>query len=365
MALPDIQAMMTELPDGKSGENCEYDSLYMELEELAIPVADQEMGDSVTEGRDADFRKLQKSCEELWNKTRDLRVAAYLSIASFCNNGLKGLEQGLELIDYLLSNMWDEVWPQLDPDDDNDPTERINSLSMLSPKSGAFSDPIQFMNHFRQVKLCEGLPYSLRDYLILQGILDGGENYDVDPVLMQGQLRNAPYESMLSAQNSTNHVIELVNKITDEFNDKAGQNGYLSMDSLLAELKHLKKFYDAYVQVPANDEESVQETEEQGSGEVAENAGTTVAVARPQAVATIKATDVRSIVVANRIDALLLIRKCSDYFAKAEPTSPLPYLLQRALRMADMNFVDILAEIDQNSLEKVKEQLGVLPSADE
>ncbi len=364
MALPDIKAMMTELPDGKSGENCEYDPLYMELDELAVPVADQEMGDSVTEGRDADFRKLQKSCEELWSKTRDLRVASYFTIASFCNNGLKGLEQGLELIDYLLENMWDEVWPQLDPDDDNDPTERINSLSMLSPKSGAFSDPIQFMNHFRQVKLCEGLPYSLRDYLILQGILDGGENYDVDPVLMQGQLSNAPYESMLSAQNSTNHVIELVNKITDEFNEKAGQNGYLSMDSLLTELKHLKKFYESYVQTPSNDDNNVQQTDASETVDNLENTVATVA-SRPQSAPAIKATDVRSVIISNRIDALLLIRKCSDYFAKAEPTSPLPYLLKRALRMADMNFVDILAEIDQNSLEKVKEQLGVLPSADE
>lgn len=364
MALPDIKSMMTELSDGKSGENCEYDSLYMELDELAVPVADQEMGDSVTEGRDADFRKLQKCCEELWGKTRDLRVAAYLTIASFCNNGLKGLEQGLELIDYLLENMWDEVWPQLDPDDDNDPTERINSLSMLSPKTGAFSDPIQFMNHFRQVKLCDGLPYSLRDYLILQGTLDGGENYDVDPVLMQGQLRNAPYESMLSAQNATNHVIELVNKITAEFNDKAGQNGYLTMDSLLAELKHLKRFYDSYVQAPSNDENDEPQEEEQSINEGAENATVPVA-ARPQSAPSVRATDVRSLIISNRIDALLLIRKCSDYFAKTEPTSPLPYLLKRALRMADMNFVDILAEIDQNSLEKVKEQLGVLPSADE
>ena len=363
MALPDINALMTELPDGKSGENCEYDPLYMELEELAVPVADQEMGDSVTEGRDADFRKLQKNCEELWSKTRDLRVAAYFTIASFCNNGLKGLEQGLELINYLLENMWDEVWPQLDPDDDNDPTERINSLTMLSPKTGAFSDAIQFMNHVRKVKLCDVLPYTLRDYLILQGMLDGGDNYDVDPNLMQGQLRNAPFELMSDAQKSTNHVLELINKITDVFNEKAGQTGYLSLDSLLIEIKHLKKFYDAFVQIPGDDtvEDVVQEAQEAGDN----NAEAATAVVRSVAAPVIKATDVRSIIIANRADALMLIRKCSDYFEKAEPTSPLPFLLKRSLRMADMNFVDILAEIDQNSLEKVKEQLGVLPPAND
>ncbi|HAH70802.1 MAG TPA: type VI secretion system protein TssA [Succinivibrionaceae bacterium] len=356
MALPDISSMLTELPNGRSGENCEYDSLYLELEEMAVPVAGQEMGEEVTEGRDADFHKLQQSCEILWKKTRDLRVAAYFTIADFCNNGLIGLEQGLTLINYLVSNMWDEVYPQLDPDDDNDPTERINSLAMISPKQGAFGDPIMFMNHVRGVKLTDELPYTLRDYLVAQGILDKSDD-ELDVALMQAQMRVLPYEEIEERLKLTSHIEELLTGIAKIVNEKVGQNGYLSFESLEGELRHLKKFYESvgsqmhvHSEIKTDVEGSVldKETQDQDDKKVLQT--------------TAKITDVASLQIDNRSDALVLIRKCSDYFSKAEPTSPLPYLLNRALRMADMNFVDILAEIDQNSLDKVKEQLGVLPT---
>lgn len=356
MALPDISSMLTELPNGRSGENCEYDSLYLELEAMAVPVAGQEMGEEVTEGRDADFRKLQQSCEILWKKTRDLRVAAYFTIADFCNNGLDGLEQGLTLIDYLVSNMWDEVYPQLDPDDDNDPTERINSLAMISPKQGAFGDPIMFMNRVRGVKLTNELPYTLRDYLIAQGILDKGDE-ELDAAFMQAQIRALPYEEMEEKLKLALRIVELLAGIAKTVNEKVGQTGYLSFDSLEGELRHLKKFYESVCsQMHVNSEAKTDVEEAVSEKEMQIQSGKRVVQT------TAKITDIASLQIINRSDALVLIRKCSDYFSKAEPTSPLPYLLNRALRMADMNFVDILAEIDQNSLDKVKEQLGVLPT---
>ena len=54
-----------------------------------------------------------------------------------------------------------------------------------------------------------------------------------------------------------------------------------------------------------------------------------------------------------------MVKKSAEYFRKAEPSSPLPYLLDRVLKMSDMNFIEILTEIDKGALEKVREQLGV------
>ncbi|MBR4126178.1 MAG: type VI secretion system ImpA family N-terminal domain-containing protein, partial [Alphaproteobacteria bacterium] len=62
-----------------SGENCEYDALYTDLDDLAV--SDEDLG------KEADFRQLEKNCLELWKKTRDLRVAAYLCIAETELNG--------------------------------------------------------------------------------------------------------------------------------------------------------------------------------------------------------------------------------------------------------------------------------------
>ena len=60
-----------------SGENCEYDELYLALDELALGTEESEMGDSVIEGKDPDYRTLYKNTLSLWSKTRDLRVASF------------------------------------------------------------------------------------------------------------------------------------------------------------------------------------------------------------------------------------------------------------------------------------------------
>lgn len=358
MQLPETEKLLTELPDNRVGEDCEYDNAYMEMDELAVPVDSSEMGDSVVEGRDADFKSLFENASSLWGKTRDLRVATYYAIAAFCNEGLAGLKQGLQMIDYLVSNMWDVFYPQLDPDDDNDPTERINILNMISPPAGSFSDPIKFINHFRKVKLVDSLPYSLRDVLIAQGMLESADE-PVDLVMLQGQMRSVPYEEIETKANLLAEIQELLNKIADTMNEKIGDYGYINFESLNAEIKQLKKVYDTYTGGQQSDE--VQENAAQeGVNEVQIKNESAAAAAPLNSGSAAGIVNVKSYRVTNRDDALLLIQKCADYFAKAEPTSPLPYFLKRALRMADMNFIDILGEIDQNSLEKAREQLGVI-----
>ena len=85
-----------------SGENCEYDELYLALDELALGTEESEMGDSVIEGKDPDYRTLYKNTLSLWSKTRDLRVASFFTLSSLCLFGLDGLKDGLSLIEYLV-----------------------------------------------------------------------------------------------------------------------------------------------------------------------------------------------------------------------------------------------------------------------
>ena len=54
-----------------------------------------------------------------------------------------------------------------------------------------------------------------------------------------------------------------------------------------------------------------------------------------------------------------MLEKCSAYFQLAEPTSPVPFLLKRAVAMATMDFMQLLAEIDSSALERGKEQFGI------
>ncbi len=355
MKLPDNAALLTELQDNKSGVNCEYENLYIELDTLAVEVPEAEFGDSLREAKDPDFNKLGTNCLALWEKTRDLRVATYYTIAAACTEGLDGLRQGLSVIYYLIDNMWQEFYPQLDPDDDNDPTERINILHMLSPKAGSYNDPIKFITHLRNLKLFETLGYTFRDYLIVQGILDA--ETDVDSALFQAEVHGISLDLVQKKIEQVDEIGSLLEKITSLMNEKMGDSGYITLDSLQNEIKLLKKFYTSFA---GGGIQKVADSDETATNVVAASAP---AVSETPVLRT-AVTDIKSYIVSDRGDALMLIKKCSDFFSRTEPTSPLPFLLNRALRMADMNILDIMKEIDENSLTRVREQLGIIQQSE-
>ena len=62
----------------------------------------------------------------------DLRIANYFLQSNLALEGIPGLAQGLILVRELLTQFWDGLYPQLDADDDNDPTFRINALTGLA-----------------------------------------------------------------------------------------------------------------------------------------------------------------------------------------------------------------------------------------
>lgn len=349
-----------------SGENCEYDELYLALDELALGTEESEMGDSVIEGKDPDYRTLYKNTLSLWSKTRDLRVASFFTLSSLCLFGLDGLKDGLRLIEYLVKEQFDTFYPQLDPDDDNDPTERINILAMLSPTDGAFSDAYHVLAHIRELKLVPELDYTLKDYLVLTGYLESKEDKDLSSLL--AQIATVPVSSVASQLEKVEQILVINQNLCSIFNEKVGDRGYLTMDSMDHELNYLKNLYSSVIinsnQTLADTKESSDEAVSTEANQGSENNlgnTKTVALKAQDPLLAPQAFNLESYKVKNRNDALLLLKKSAEYFQVAEPTSPVPFLINRALKMANMNFMDLLGEIDQNALDRGREQFGVKP----
>lgn len=331
-----------------SGENCEYDSLYTDLDDLAV--ADEDLG------KEADYRQLEKNCLDLWKKTRDLRVAAYLCVAETELNGFEGFSEGLELIRWLVSDMWDGFYPRLDPSDDNDPLERLNIMAMLSPQPGAFNDPIMFLSKLRMVRLMPELPYTMRDVMISNGELESEK--PVDPKLIAAEMMSLPVEKIQARAALLQKIEENVEGICASMNEKM-EGGYsLNMSALQKELKRFDTFYAKFTD----------SFEEAASAEVVENAeeGASSAAAAPvRPAAKSNFSDLASFRAGSRAEALLLLKKGAEYFRAEEPTSPVPYLIERALRLSEMNFMDLLADIAPDALSRGRDILGVRPDENE
>lgn len=350
--------------DAPCGVNCEYDPLYLELETLALGTPETVMGDNVIPGDDPDWRGLRKNCLELWGRTRDLRVAVYLSIASLALEGLPGFASGLKLLENLVTEHWAGCWPALDPDDDNDPTERVNIVQMLSPDLTSFGDQMKFIALLRNVKLAEGLPWRMRDLLIANGVIESDR--PVDGALLNAEMSGVPVSRMSESLEVVRGILATVRHIADAMNTAMADSGYVNFDALEKELKAFERFYSLHAQTPDAEEAPAAAPEAAGqAGAAPQVYASAVPAAAPARSVRPAGFTLAEFHPANRAEALLLLKKSAEYFQTAEPTSPVPFLINRALRMAEMNFIDLLGEIDANALERGREQLGVPKPKDE
>lgn len=344
MAYINLEEMMQPLADNQSGDNLEYNPLYLEMENLATGVPESVMGDAVVEGREPDWRKLCSNCQDLWKTTRDLRVAVYLTLSLSQLDGINGFCDGIKLVNFLVSDMWESFYPQLDADDDNDPTERLNILQIISPSVTSGNDAFTFLRTFRQIKLFENKKWTLRDLLIYQGEISTEESFDT--ALFNAETVSAPKETVDEKVRVINEILELLDKINNEIEQKTNNEYSFSFECLKKELSTLLKFYS---KLSATDEQETQEP----AAVIETSAGTNNDNKNSSFI------NIENYKPRNRNEALLLVKKSADYFREVEPTNPVPYLLDRVLRIAEMNFIDILKDIDPGAVDRIKEQLGL------
>lgn len=324
-----MENLLTLLGEGDSayGVNCEYDELLTSID-----------------FHDPNWRDIKKNAEALWLKTRDLRVAVLFALSGLAIEGLEGFAAGVSVIRWLVCDNWEGFWPRLDPDDGNDPIERVNTLAMISPAPDAYDDPVKFVQLFRSQRLVpQGPTYTLRDFLIAEGELEAPDA-KVDPALLTAELTAVPMDIIAARTAAVEQIADDINAIVDAFSEKTGGQYAVSFQTLQGELKTLRRLYARFNH---QDVAAAAETDAPIDGEP------------PVAGLTGGAVDMSQVRARNRSEALSLLKKCCDYFRQSEPTSPVPYLIDRALRMADMNFMDLLAEIDPSGIDRGRDILGV------
>ena len=128
---------------------------------------------------------------------------------------------------------------------------------------------------------------------------------------------------------------------------------------LQKELKYLLKFY---VNNSAAQEEAAADVSDSSNTESSDTVVTNKVSAprTPQA----QSFDFSTFIPGTRAEAVLLLKKSAEYFKINEPNSPIPFLVDRAIRMSSMSFMDLINDVEPNALNKVKEILGVKQSSD-
>jgi type VI secretion system protein ImpA len=355
----DLEPLMVAVsPDAPSGIDLEYDPDFSRMEKAAQGVPDQEFGSTKIEGVPADWDEVHDAAMSILRRSRDLRAATYLAEAQLNRVGIIGFRNALELIAVYVDKFWETVIPQLDADDDNDPTIRINSLAGLCKIGGVINQlritPILMSRSIGK--------FSWTDCAIAKGEIPHPAEMDSPPTQKQidaAVMACDPKEFTELVQAVTDSM-KFVTAIEDSFSNRLGPAIGPNLELLTKELKAISRFQTVWVGMrKATDEpHEVQSTRSQAPTGL-------VVASTSQAQASTPAVPSGPLVITRREDVIEGLDKIIQWLEKNEPSSPLPMLLRRAKRLSTMSFLDILRDISPDGLSQAVIIGGTEPEPEE
>lgn len=371
----DVSALLAPIPGAEpAGPSLRYDALYLgirqarEEDDASLP-----MGDWERPLKKADWKAVSARCVQLLGtRSKDLQVAAWLCEAWTRSHQLPGFSAAVDVLAGLVQQYWDGAHPQIEDGDDD-----------------ARAAPFIWMN--------ENLPLTLKLNLTLLQL----------PDRMPPAVSLADWEQALIADNvksdgkkpDPGRALPLTR---DELTAAANGKNLLALVTMREQLQVASAKWDALTRL-LDDRMSTNPPSVARVGEMLRSIERAAASlidgrdprpqAAPAAATTSPAPDgdklptdedhtmdaasqstepadaayeavLRSGVITSREDAYRMLEAVAAYLQKAEPHSPTPYLVKRAVTWGRMSLADLMQEVvrEEGDIARYFSLLGIKES---
>lgn len=354
-------------PGSPCGENVEADPGFADLERETKGTPERQIGDSIIPAKEADWKRVRDLAFPLLERSRDIQVTMHLTCALVHTDGYDGLDFGLTLIKDYLQRYWDEIYPRQDPEDDY-PVLRMNTLSTLNDydkildplanipltlsKLGNYSwnqietlkNKVDALSHMTQDT------YSKRDFdKDSPDTLEEATKKASDELAsIDAAFKDTDFETLKSREKTLKHALEQAEEILAITSEKAGSENAPDVSRLITLLKSIQKLLAEKIKIK---EASVLEQDASKAAAPDELVPSGLA---GRNTATVKGTGIQS-----REDVIAAIDVICKYFERYEPSSPVPFLLQRAKNLLSMNFMEILQDLTPDAVSQAEKICGV------
>jgi type VI secretion system protein ImpA len=294
-------------------------------------------GSLILDGSDegVDWRDMLSRCEALMKQTKDVRVYVFLAQAALHLKRLPGLAGAFQLIRTSMSEYWTEMHPILDDAKDETPW-RIMTLNELSGDS-----LISLLTATPIVESKQAGNFTLRDIKLAKGeiqLVENSEEVIPEMGLIEAAFQESGQEALAASLNLVNQIQDDITQLQDQLSASECSHARYGWDKLITNLKYIAGVYSQYVTV------SVEEVVEEGENEP--EAGDMEVI--------VKSTGIN-----NRTDVLDALGKICEYYAKFEPSSPVPILVERTKKLVTMDFMSIMKELSPEGVKQIELIAGV------
>ena len=347
---PEVAALLMPVsPENPAGINLEYEQIYDDIRKARESDPDYLPQDewTIAEPRRADWHKVRTLCDTaLTQQSKDLQVSCWFAEALTHLQGIEGTETGFQFLSEFITHFWFQCWPALD---DDGATFRYGKLSRLDRDISQalyvrplLRQPESALAHWQKVlafehKICTW-PDSRDDLIAKEGDLTM-ESFDSlaatfssieisqqDEILQRLQLQLDRLESCyFSLSQEEPHALFAQTRQT--LNDLADFLQRLAQRAIPLASNTLSLNY------------ATQPEEEAAPGE---------AFIAPVSRQTM-----------SRDVAISQMLSIAHFFRQTEPSSPVPFLMERAARWANMTLTEWLEEMltDSGSLREINNVL--------
>jgi type VI secretion system protein ImpA len=341
-------------PAQPCGPDLSNDPSFDELETILKGKPDVEVGAVKKPAEPPDWNSLKTKSTEFLGKSKHLRVAMMLCGSSLKTGGLPGFRDGAQLIRGLLEQYWPAVYPVLDPTDNNDPTQRLNILSALTMPLGSpvISGWLTILGHLRTAAICQpkgGPPVTFEQIQAAKQKLPVGEGAAAaipDPAKLAGIIREAGTEQLTAQQQALQQALEAVRGIDQFLTTTLGSSKTISFSDLEQTLQQMVAELQLYLAGGT------------GEGDV----GASGAASQPPGGDSAAKAEVGGIAVRGSIrsrdQVVQAIESICEYYKQVEPSSPVPYLLRRAQKLARMDFIQAMQELKLATVDTLRPSMG-------
>jgi len=331
-----ISPCLTQInQDSPCGDDLEFE--VDALVDQAQGTPEQTMGDAIIAAVEPDWKVLRKDIFTVLERSRDVRLSVLLTRVLSHTDGFVGLDQGVSLTNELLQRYWEHVHPQ---EDDGEFICRINTLREMNEFT-------VLLGVVRLLPLTQSRMgrFSLRDIELSEGKISPSDDTDVVKMSqISAAFQDTDIDFLKKNKNSIAHALDQVQSIGDVVTQHLGAADSVDLSKLVALLKSLLKVLEPYTKnMETSETETLDQSDDVGVSAVIAGGEKTMA-------------DIKG--VSGREDVVKSLEAICDYFAKYEPSSPVPLLLVRAAKMVNMDFKELLSELAPDGLSQAENVYG-------
>lgn len=302
------------------------------------------------------WKLILKEAPKALKQSKDLEIAAWLTEALIREDGFAGLKQGFDLIQGLVDNYWDNLYPMPDEDGISTRVAVLVGLNGINNTVGTLVAPIN------TAAITSDGEYSYWSYLQAQELEKVKDNAEKQKKIKAGSVpmdtikaavKPSQSDFYIQLNHDLEHIIATFATLTDTLDEKCGDDTPPS-SNIRKSLENTLKALNVIAKDIINPEIAPEgESETEYAGETEATTGTAPTTAEFKATGNIK----------GRLEAFKTLQTVADFFKRTEPHSPIGFSIERLVRWGDMSLPELLQELvpDAGAKDYYEKLVGIKP----